>query len=54
VIPQTLKGYAGVSSEIIIIGVGNRLEIWDHARWKKYYKSHADVSFKSLAGKLEI
>ena len=53
-IPQALKGYADIDGEIIIIGVGNRLEIWGHNRWKKYYKTHADVSFKSLAGKLEI
>jgi len=53
-IPQALKDYAGIDSDIIIIGVGNKLEIWDHKRWNKYYKQHADVSFRSLAGKLEI
>ncbi len=54
IIPQALKGYAAINSEIIIIGVGNRLEVWDHGSWKKYYKAHADLSFKTLAGKLEI
>jgi mraZ protein len=53
-IPQTLKEYASIRSEIIIIGVGNRLEVWDHARWKKYYDQQAGLSFKNLAGKLEF
>ncbi|MHB9154692.1 MAG: division/cell wall cluster transcriptional repressor MraZ, partial [Endomicrobiales bacterium] len=53
-IPQPLKEYAAIRSEIIIIGVGSRLEVWDQATWKKYYLRHADVSFKDLAGKLEI
>lgn len=53
-IPQALKGYASIVSNIIIIGVGNKLEIWDREAWEKYYEQHADVSFRSLAGKLEI
>jgi MraZ protein len=53
-IPQTLREYAGIGSDAIIIGVGNRLELWDTARWNEYYAKHADVSFKDLAGKLEI
>ena len=53
-VPQTLKEYAGIDEEVIIIGVGNRLEIWDKKRWDTYYKKEADVSFRDLAGKLEI
>lgn len=53
-IPQPLKEHADIKSEIIIIGVGSRLEIWDHAQWNAYYQQHVDVSFKNLAGKLEI
>jgi MraZ protein len=53
-IPQGLREYASIQDEIIIIGVGTRLEIWDSAAWNKYYKQHADVSFKNLAGQLEI
>jgi MraZ protein len=53
-IPQPLKEYARIQSEIIIIGVGNRLEIWDHLKWNKYYQQQADVSFRNLAGKLEF
>ncbi|MGA2090363.1 MAG: division/cell wall cluster transcriptional repressor MraZ [Endomicrobiales bacterium] len=53
-IPQNLKEYAQVLTEIIIIGVGNRLELWDAAKWENYYTRQADPAFKSLAGQLEI
>lgn len=53
-IPQGLREYAKIGDEIIIIGVGNRLEIWGRAAWDKYYKQQADVSFRDLAGQLEI
>ena len=53
-IPQTLCAYAGIKNEIIIIGVGNRLEIWDSTQWNAYYNQHADVSFRTLASTLEI
>jgi MraZ protein len=53
-IPQALAGYAALGTDTIIIGVGNRLEIWNHAGWKKYYKKHAEVSFRELSGKLDV
>ena len=35
-IPQNLKDYAGISKEIISIGVNDHVEIWDKAAWDKY------------------
>ena len=34
-IPPALKVYAGLSREVIIIGLSNRMEIWDAQTWKK-------------------
>ncbi len=53
-VPQHLKDYAAVTADIIIVGVGNRLELWERSVWEEYYRQHADVSFKSLAGQLDI
>lgn len=53
-IPQSLQQHAKITSEIMIIGVGNRLELWDKDVWNEYFRTHADVSFKNLAGQLEI
>lgn len=53
-LPQNLIGYAQIDSEVMIIGVGNRLELWNKKKWDKYFNETANVSFRRLAGKLEI
>ena len=35
-LPQSLKSYANILKNIVIIGVGNRLEIWAEEKWKEY------------------
>lgn len=30
-----LRGYAGLERELAVLGVGNRLEIWDAATWEQ-------------------
>ncbi len=52
-LPGHLTQFAGISSEVVVIGVMDRAEIWSSARWKKY-KKYADASFKKLAPELEI
>jgi MraZ protein len=32
-LPQNLRDYAGIQNETIIIGVMNKLEIWNPAKW---------------------
>ena len=44
VIPQPFRDYAGLSREIVILGVANRAEIWDREKWNKYM---SDSSFDS-------
>lgn len=34
-IPPTLRGYAGLNKEVCLIGIGNRIEIWDKKEWEK-------------------
>ena len=43
-----------ITSKIMIIGVGVRLEIWDRSRWDSYYEAHAKISLKKLSSKLEF
>ena len=38
-LPDYLKEYASISKEIMIIGVSNRIEIWDKNKWEEFYKS---------------
>lgn len=37
IIPQYLKDFAGITAKSVIIGVSNRIEIWDSARWQEFY-----------------
>lgn len=32
-IPATLRNFAEVSSNVVVIGAPNRLEVWNEARW---------------------
>lgn len=43
VIPQYLKDYAGIISKSVIIGVSNRIEIWDAARWQEFYEKSSGL-----------
>lgn len=35
-IPPILRKYAGLERDVVVIGAGNRAEIWDNAAWEKY------------------
>ena len=34
-LPQNLRDYAGIQNETIVIGVKNKLEIWNPAKWSE-------------------
>jgi len=34
-VPSTLKSHAGLSRDVILIGMSNKIEIWDPDEWKK-------------------
>jgi MraZ protein len=38
VIPQYLRKYAGFKSDVVIIGLYNKIEMWDKATWETYSK----------------
>ncbi|MCR5054710.1 MAG: division/cell wall cluster transcriptional repressor MraZ [Lachnospiraceae bacterium] len=33
-LPQTLRGYAGLQKDVVLTGVLSRIEIWDKDRWE--------------------
>lgn len=35
-VPQTLRSYAGLGDDIVVIGVGTRAEIWNKESWDAY------------------
>jgi len=50
-VPDYLKDYAGLSKDIMIIGVSNRIEIWDTKKWQEFYSSSKE-SFEDIAENL--
>ncbi len=35
-LPQKLREYAGIQKDVVIVGVGNRAEIWSEAAWSRF------------------
>lgn len=35
-LPPRLMGHAGITKEVVVTGVGSRLEIWDRKAWDEY------------------
>ncbi len=50
-IPTPLSAYANLSKECVIIGVGERLEVWDKESWDNFVNDNED-NFSDLADKL--
>lgn len=42
-IDNNLLSYAGLVKECVIIGVGERIEIWDKEKWDNYYLDHQNI-----------
>jgi len=50
-IPEYLRNYAGLKKEAIVVGVLERIEIWDKTRWKRMRKS-VEAKGEEIAEKL--
>lgn len=53
-IPPTLRQYAGLAKECVVIGANTRIEVWDAAAWQEYLETaepaFADVAEEVLPG----
>lgn len=47
-IPNTLRNHAGLQKSCVIIGVSNRIEIWDEGRWAEF-STEAEENFDEIA-----
>ena len=52
VVPPSLRQYAGLSKEIVVIGAINRLEVWDAAKWAEY-SAEKESAFAALDEEVE-
>jgi transcriptional regulator MraZ len=40
-IPQRLREAVGITKEVVVLGVGDRMEVWDRAGYERYEADHA-------------
>lgn len=48
IVPQYLKDYASIKRDTMIIGISNRVEIWDRQMWHNVYANSSDT-FEQIA-----
>ena len=51
IIPQFLKDFAAIKKDVTIIGLSNRIEIWDTGTWQVFY-SNSTGTFEEIAEKI--
>lgn len=47
-IPKTMLSFASIEKEVVVVGTGNRIEIWDPERYNEYLINDED-EFSELA-----
>ena len=52
IIPQDLKSYAGIATQITLIGVENHVEVWDTEKWTEH-ENEIMSDLESMAEALE-
>ncbi|NLU49326.1 MAG: division/cell wall cluster transcriptional repressor MraZ [Syntrophomonadaceae bacterium] len=52
VLPAGLREYARIDKEVIIVGVGSRVEVWAKELWENYLQDAGD-SYVEIAEKLD-
>lgn len=55
-VPEYLREYAKIKKNVVIAGVGNRLELWDKSEWDAYKQSaeRASVEVAEQLGELRV
>lgn len=51
IVPEYLRGYAGLKKSTVIVGVNTRLEIWDEDAWNAY-REQTEEDAESIAEQL--
>ena len=51
-LPPTLKEYADLSKDIILVAALDKIEIWDAAKYKKLFEEMAPEDFSKLAAEV--
>ena len=47
-VPKTLKEFAQIKEDVVIVGVSNRIEVWSKEKWREFYEASRQ-SFEEVA-----
>ena len=50
VVPQYLRGYAGLGNEVVVAGVFDRIEIWDREAWERLRTDFMERGVEQVQG----
>ncbi len=51
IVPDFLKDYANIKRDAIVLGISNRIEIWDRKSWNSFYEN-SNENFEQIAENL--
>jgi len=51
-LPPSLKEYAGLRKDIILVGLLNKIEIWDAGKYNQLFEDFSSETFSKLASKV--
>jgi len=51
-VPDYLKNYASLKKEVRVIGLSNKIEIWDEKKWTEY-RQKTEKEIGDMASRLE-
>ena len=52
-VPKTLKDFAEIKEDVVIVGVSNRMEVWAKEKWQAFYESSRQ-SFEEVAERVML
>ena len=52
-VASNLREYASMDKEVVVIGVGNRIELWNKEKWIKH-NSDENISADEIAEKMDF
>lgn len=52
-VPRTLKDFAQIKADVVIVGVSNRMEIWAKEKWRDFFDSSRQ-SFEEVAERVML
>ena len=48
-VPATLKSYAGLEKDVVLVSVINKIEIWDKGKYQQFFESFSPEKYSELA-----